>query len=151
MASSCVIANYLIALYLCKNINSKGTGVVSYSFSPVPSRRSCLLQFNTFLLDGWMDGWLDEQTVLNSSSSSINFTLFYFCLLFVCLFFRASPTTNGNSWARGGIGTATAGLYHSHSNARSEPHLQPTLHFTATNEVRNRTHVVMDTSWVCYH
>lgn len=35
---------------------SKGTGVVSYSFSPVPCRGSCLLQLNKFLLGAWMDG-----------------------------------------------------------------------------------------------
>ena len=48
--------------------------------------------------------------------------------LFVCfvlfLLFRATPTAYGSSQARGLIGAA--GLHHSHSNARSEPCLQPT-------------------------
>ena len=32
----------------------------------------------------------------------------------------------GGSQARGQIGAAAAGLHHSHSNAKSELHLQPT-------------------------
>ena len=37
--------------------------------------------------------------------------------------FRATPIAYGGSQARGLIGAAAAGLYHSHSNAGSEPHL----------------------------
>jgi len=36
------------------------------------------------------------------------------------------------SQARGPIGTVDASLCHSHSNAGSEPHLQPTPQLTAT-------------------
>ena len=39
---------------------------------------------------------------------------------------------HGGSQARGQIGAVAAGLYHSHSNARSEPHLQPTPQPMAT-------------------
>ena len=58
----------------------------------------------------------------------------YKCL-FVCflLFFRASPTASGSSWARGGIRAAAAGLHHSHSNVRSQPHLWPTPHTVLSN------------------
>ena len=35
----------------------------------------------------------------------------------------AAPAAYGGSQARGGIGAAATGLRHSHSNARSEPHL----------------------------
>ena len=48
------------------------------------------------------------------------------CAVFASLFFllfRAAPLTYGSSQARGQIGAATAGLHHSHSNDRSEPHL----------------------------
>jgi len=38
----------------------------------------------------------------------------------------------GGSQARGLTGAAAAGLCQSHSNARSEPHLQPTPQLTAT-------------------
>ena len=37
----------------------------------------------------------------------------------------ATPAAYGNSWARGQIGTAAAGLHYSHSNTGSEPHLRP--------------------------
>ena len=48
--------------------------------------------------------------------------------LFSGVFFRlfgASSTAYGSSQSRGRIGGAPAGLCHSHTNARSEPHLQP--------------------------
>ena len=41
----------------------------------------------------------------------------------------ATPPAYGGSLGRGQIGAAAAGLCH--SNARSEPHLQPTLQLTA--------------------
>ena len=47
-------------------------------------------------------------------------------ILFFCCFFghfRATPTAYGGSQARGQIGGVAASLRHSHSNARSEPHL----------------------------
>ena len=54
------------------------------------------------------------------------------CFVFVSLLFRAIPVAYGCSQARGQMGAATAGLHHCHSNAGSEPHLQPTLKLTAT-------------------
>ena len=41
--------------------------------------------------------------------------------------FRATPTACESSQARGWIRAGAAGLYHSHSNKGSEPHLWPTL------------------------
>ena len=49
-----------------------------------------------------------------------------------CFVFRTTPPTYGSSWAKGRIRAAAAGLCHSHSNARSKPHLQPTPQLTAT-------------------
>ena len=44
----------------------------------------------------------------------------FFCrCVFLCVF-TATPTANGGSQARGGIGAVAARLHHSHSNARSE-------------------------------
>ena len=42
---------------------------------------------------------------------------FYFMLFFI---FTAAPAVYGNSQARGGIGAAATGLWHSHSNIVSE-------------------------------
>ena len=53
-------------------------------------------------------------------------------IFFFCLFFRASSMTCGGSQARGLVRATAAGLCHSHSNARSEPHLWPTPQLTAT-------------------
>ena len=51
--------------------------------------------------------------------------------LFFALLFRAAPEAYGGSQARGPVGAIAAGLHHSHSHARSEPHLPPTLQLTA--------------------
>ena len=59
---------------------------------------------------------------------STSTSLFFLCL-FVCLFFaflRATPAAHGGSQARAQIGAVATGLHHSHSNARSKPHLPPT-------------------------
>ena len=49
-----------------------------------------------------------------------------------CLLQGGTPAAHGSSQARGLIKAAAAGLHHSHSNARSELCLQPTLQLTAT-------------------
>ena len=66
-------------------------------------------------------------------SSAISFLLLSLCRIFVVvvvvivvLLFRAALAAYGGSQARGRIGATAAGLNHSHSNAGSEPHLQPT-------------------------
>ena len=82
--------------------------------------------------------------------------IFVYSVKSVLLFFlfRAEPTVYGDSKARGRIGAAAAGLRHSHSNARSEPHLLPTLKLTATGDpnslskARDRTCILMDTSQI---
>jgi len=45
--------------------------------------------------------------------------------------FRATSAAYKSSQARGQIRAAAAGLHHSHSNAGSELHLQPTLQLAA--------------------
>ena len=56
------------------------------------------------------------------------FFLFCFVFVFFCLsaFLRAAPAARGGSQARGLIRATAASQYHSHSNTRSEPHLQST-------------------------
>ena len=46
-------------------------------------------------------------------------------------FSRATSAAYGRSQARGLMGAVAASLCHSHSNARSEPHLQPTSQLTS--------------------
>ena len=62
----------------------------------------------------------------NRAASSKNTCQFLFGLL------RAARAAHGGSQARGRIRAAAIGLHHSHSNSRSEPHLQPTPQLTAT-------------------
>ena len=54
-----------------------------------------------------------------------NFFFFFFFFVFL-LFLWAAPAAYGGSQARGLIGAVAASLRQSHSNAGSEPHLQPT-------------------------
>ena len=54
------------------------------------------------------------------------FFAFLFCL------FRAVPEGYGGSQARRPLRAVAAGLHQSHSNAGSEPRLQPTPQLTAT-------------------
>ena len=67
---------------------------------------------------------------------------------------RATPSAYGSSQTSGQIGAAAAGLHHSHSTARSEPHLPPTLQSVAMldlyslSRARDQTHILMDTSQV---
>ena len=53
-------------------------------------------------------------------------------IIIIFLFFsKAAPTAHGGSQARGPTGAEAASLHHSHSNAGSEPCLQPTPQLTA--------------------
>ena len=61
----------------------------------------------------------------------------------------------GSSPARGRIRAAAAGLHHSHSNTRSELHLQPTLSsfwqhwiLNPLSKARDQTCILLDTSWI---
>ena len=56
--------------------------------------------------------------------------LFFFLFFFFPCLFKAAPAACGGSQARGLIRAVAAGLYHSHNNARSEPHLRPTPQLT---------------------
>ena len=92
-----------------------------------------------------------------------NFFSFFFFSFFLCNFsfnflvfflFRVTPAAYRSSLARGGIRATAASLHHSHSNARSELHLQPMLQLTATpifnpmGKTRDQTLILMDTSWI---
>ena len=56
--------------------------------------------------------------------------LFYFLIFFAI--FWAATTAYGGSQARGRIGAVATSLHQSHSNAGSEPRLQPTPQLMAT-------------------
>ena len=62
---------------------------------------------------------------MDAQRSQRSFFCFGFFFFFFCLFAIswAAPMTYGGSQARGQIRPAAAGLYHSHSNVGSKPHL----------------------------
>jgi len=65
-----------------------------------------------------------------SSKGLISLYIYFFFCLFA--FSGAAPVAYGDSQARGLIGATATGLCQSHSNAGSEPLLQPTPQLTAT-------------------
>ena len=75
-------------------------------------------------------GLYDQLTSFKWKISGPLGTTFGFCKIINLFFFfgfsRAAPAAYGGSQARGLIRAVAASLRHSHSNARSEPHLQPT-------------------------
>ena len=62
---------------------------------------------------------------------SVPFIYLFICLIFTFRLFRATLVSYGGSQARGRMGAAATGLYHSHSHAGSEPRLRPTPQLTA--------------------
>ena len=59
-------------------------------------------------------------------------SLFIYLFIYLLVFLRVAPVAYGGSQAKGQIGAVTAGLCHSHSHARSEPHLPPAPQLMAT-------------------
>ena len=60
---------------------------------------------------------------ISGNTQKISFSFFLF---------TATPMAYGSSQARCQTGAAAAGLFYSHSNAESEPHLQSTPQLMAT-------------------
>ena len=52
-----------------------------------------------------------------------SFLPFFLSFFFISSFLRAAPAAYGSSQARGRIEATAAGLYYSHRNTRSKPHL----------------------------
>ena len=82
------------------------------------------------------------------------FEIFFF---FFFLLFSAAPTAYGSSQVRGQIGAAVPAYMTAHSHATSKPNCD--LHHSSQqlrildplSEARDRTLILMDASWVCYH
>ena len=62
--------------------------------------------------------------------------------IYIFFLFRAAPVALGRSQARGLMRATAAGLHHSSWQRRI---LNP------LSEPRDRTHILMDTSQLCYH
>ena len=78
--------------------------------------------YHIFLIQSTVDGHLGclhVLAVVNSATMSIvhSFLLISDVIFFFFGLFRATPTADGISQARGGIRAVAAGLCHSHSNA----------------------------------
>ena len=89
---------------------------------------------------------------LGDCISSLSY--FIFIYLFVYLLFKATPRAHGSSQTEGRIGAAAASLYHSHSNVKSKPSLQPTPELMAmldprpTKQGQRLTRILLDIGWI---
>ena len=70
-----------------------------------------------------------SQSKINQIFQTSVLSIFLFCLFAIS---RATPPAYGGSQARSQIRAVATNLCHSHSNAGSKPHLQPTPQLTAT-------------------
>ena len=91
-----------------------------------------ILNIPTSVSPGDRDKLLEEEAALWDRSCGNSRAV----IMCVCLFTfpRAAPMANGDSQARGLIGAVATGLHHSHSDAGSKQHLQPTPQLTATQD-----------------
>ena len=103
--------------------------------------------------------WVDEPCKWAEGSPGQGVSAGHFFFFFFSCLLRAAPIAYGSSQARGQIGATAAGPHHSHSNTGFEPHLQRTSQLSAIqdagmlsplSETRGQTHILMDTSRVCY-
>ena len=87
------------------------------------------------------------------SISHTGHIIYLFALFF--FFLKAAPEAYGSSQARGQNRAAAASLHHSHSHARSKPHLRPTPQFTATPDPwpteRGQGSILVDPSWIHFY
>ena len=72
------------------------------------------------------------ETLKIQISSLFFFLSFVFFVVVIVAISWAAPVAYGGSQARGRIGAVATSLRQSHSNAGSEPRLQPTPQLTAT-------------------
>ena len=86
---------------------------------------------------------------------SLIWTILFYYLFIYFLLFRATGAAYGSSQARSQIRATAAGLHHSHSNAGSKLCLWPISQqcqiLNPLSEARDRTCILMDTSWICFH
>jgi len=89
-------------------------------------------------------------TALTSVRWYLIVVFFFFCL------FRAVLVAHAGFQARGWIGAIATSLHHSHSNPRSEPHLQRTpqlmvmLILNPLSKATDQTCILMDASQICF-
>ena len=73
-----------------------------------------------------VSSWMLVRSANRSAMTGTPWGGFFVCFFSFGLVFRAIPVAYGSSQASGRIWAAAASLCHRHSNARSEPRLQPT-------------------------
>ena len=86
--------------------------------------------FLAYFFPGDQNALKSELTVSGGALSSPQHHSFLFICFFV--FGGVAHLAYGSSQTRSQIGAAAAGLHHSYSHTRSEPHLRPTPQLVAT-------------------
>ena len=123
-------------------LNPRPTLALTLSFAFVGNEWKCLLVLSFNRVPVSILGSVGQQKILglflcffealrleyNHEWSVLLFLSFFFFFFFL----RAALMAYGGFQARSGIGAVAAGLHHSHHNARSKLHLQPTPQLMAT-------------------
>ena len=137
------------ALQTCTNNNLTGLGWHGPSALSISSRQGT--ELSVFLAHQHLL-FSDGSSCVFGFSPHLPFFSFLPSIFFFLSFFFFFTLAYGNSQTSGWIRAAAAGLHHSHSNWRSEPHPRHTLQLMAKDQrTRDWTHILMGTSWVCYH
>ena len=121
-----------------------------------PSLISILLHAPEFLTTSssiYFPWWLSPYIQVNDDGRLFSVSFLFFNFLG---HFKVTCVASGSSQARHQMGVAAASLCPSYSSTRSEPHLRPTWqlmqcwNLDPLSEARDWTHVLMDTSQVCF-
>ena len=104
------------------NLSHSSDNAKSLTARPLGSSNFCYYFYNYYYFN------LCQHYIITVQKIPIMFLRVFFFFPFP---FMATLAAYVSCQARGGIGAAAASQHHSHSNARSEPHLQPTPQLTA--------------------
>ena len=123
---------------------------LSKLYTPRKSRRSLSIQEGS---PRSQNGQIMQEYKMALFSLRNLMKFFHFSSSFFLSFFRATPMAYGSSQSRGPIRAIAAGLYHSHSNLSHVYHLHHSSQqhriLNPLSKARDRTGILMDTSWVC--
>ena len=120
-------------LFCC---TTTGTPVHFIFFFPLQKVKQ-LVKFSSFFWIHWLQTGNMERPRMEAclqEEKNKHFLSAYYMpgIFFSFLLFKAATVAYGSSQARGQIQATATGLCHSHSNARSKPHLQTTTQLMAT-------------------
>ena len=114
----------LFSLFLTATLTAHGISPARSKYGPAISFNPCP-----------RPEWTCASAAIQATEVGFFYWLIDVWLIIFCLF-RVAPKAYGGSQAWGRNGAVAASLHHRHSNAESEPHLQPSPQLTATLDLQ---------------